>query len=282
MIASGSILILKVPGTTISKSFVVENFAGKLLLAQVHNPYARLHIAEHGIEYRNNTPQGNNLFALQAKGHNRYSLVASVRDKATKSETMFGITISADGVCGVVDINAIRPDTVDKCLYYEFDLCIEEISVDGVMIREVGVPKFNFEKWHLRRLLHEGFLHLNNIIDSTVLEECIATINHELGLPGRIVAGGIQEGEALGKLAGNLSNCAAVRNILLTGKAQAVLNAVFGADNYENSNLSAQIALRFPELNKTSIVDSSKIGKRVNGHILATLSLLFTWYPFRT
>lgn len=271
MIASGSILILKIPGTTVRNSFVVENFAGKLLLAQVHNPYARLHISERGLEYRSNTPQGNNLFTLQANGCNRFSLVASLRDKSTKAETTFGLSISAEGVCGIVDMRAISPETVDEGLCYEFDVCIEEASADGVTVREVGVPVFSFEQWQLRRLLHEGFLRLNNTIDSTVLEECIATINHELGLPGRIVAGGIQEGEALGKLAGNLSNCAAVKNVL-TGKAQAVLNAVFGADNYGNSNLSAQIALRFPELNKPSSLESSKIGKHVISLIRSTSS----------
>lgn len=260
MIESGSILILKVPGTNLSKSFVVENFAGKLLLAQVHNPYARLHFAPHCIDYRSNTPQGNNLFTLQPNDCNRFSLVITLRDKAAKKDTTFGLALDAEGMCAMVDLSNISSLCKDKGLCYEFDICVEEMSAEGVVSRSIGVPMFCFEKWQLRRILHEGYIRLRNIIDHAALEECIRTINHELGLPGKIVAGGIQEGEALGKLAGNLSNCAAVRRVL-TGQAQAVLNAVFGVDNYENKNLSAQIALRFPELDKNLEIDSSKIGK---------------------
>lgn len=260
MIASGSTLLLNVPGTNISKSFIVENFAGKLLLAQPSNPYARLHVGPDGLDYRSNTPQGNNLFTLQPNACSRHSVLITLRDKATKKDITFGLAIDGIGMCSMVDMQNI--DANNEGLCYEFDISVEDKSAEGVVVRGIGIPSFNFEKWQMRRFLLEGYLHLHNIIDAVALEECIATINHELGLPGKIVAGGIQEGEALGKLAGNLSNCAAVRNIL-TGKAQAVLNAVFGRDNYESNNLSAQIALRFPELDKTSVVDSAKIGKEV-------------------
>jgi len=274
MIGTGSVLTLKELKSKSAKSFLVENFAGKLLLAQPGNPYARLHAAIDGLEYKSGTPQSNNLFSLNEKGAGQYSLTTFLRDKTSKKDIMLTLGVDAEGVWHAVD------PVSDNATVCTFHVEVEEPSQTGRVKRDLSVPPFEFEKWQVRRLLHEGYLQVAGVVDCAALDECLAMINHELGLPGRIVAGGIQEGEALGKLAGNLSNCSAVRGVL-AGKMQSVLNAVFGEDNFENSNLSAQIAMRFPELNKPAELESSNIGELTAAvRIIGLSKCLLTIAPF--
>jgi hypothetical protein len=103
-----------------------------------------------------------------------------------------------------------------------------------------------YQKWELRRFVLEGYLQLSSVVDEERAAACIIALNHELGRPGKVVDGGIQEGHRLGKLAGDLSNCSAVRD-LLQGKVAAAIDGLFGEHSCERGNLSAQIAFRFPE-----------------------------------
>lgn len=257
-IASGSIIRLRAPAGYVEATFLVENFAGKLLLAQPEQPYARLNLTTDGPVYRSSTPHGNNMFQLTVAGSNTYSLIATLKEKSDKKDLNFALALSRDGTISMVALNSDGKSKPEDCIVFGIEI---EGGTSGVAGKVFGVPLFSFHKWQLRRFLSEGYLQFSGLTDSSAIEECITTINHELGIPGRIVAGGIQETESLGKLAGNLSNCSAVRNVL-GGKVRAMLNAVFGVDNFESHNLSAQIALRFPELIRPSFPgDEVELGK---------------------
>jgi hypothetical protein len=108
--------------------------------------------------------------------------------------------------------------------------------------------KYVFKQWQIRRFISEGYLQIPSVVQKEKIDECVRQLNHHLGKPGDIVAGGVQGGEQLGKFTGHLSNCPAVKE-LLKGQVKLILSALFGgASGYESSNLSAQIAYRFPEL----------------------------------
>ena len=61
------------------------------------------------------------------------------------------------------------------------------------------------------------------------------------------VTAGVQSKDKLGKFSGEMSNNEIIRD-LFYGKVESVIDALLNRDNYDTSNLNAQIAYRFPEL----------------------------------
>jgi hypothetical protein len=72
-------------------------------------------------------------------------------------------------------------------------------------------------------------------------------LNHHLGLPGSIVPGGSQSGQKLGKFEGKISQHKEILG-LLSGDVLRWAEALMGPGNLDISVLSAQVAMRFPEL----------------------------------
>ena len=70
-------------------------------------------------------------------------------------------------------------------------------------------------------------------------------LNHNLGVPGAILPGGSQTG--LGKLGGRLTQDETILS-LFSGEVLQWAEAFLGIGNVDMSALSAQIAMRFPEL----------------------------------
>jgi hypothetical protein len=58
---------------------------------------------------------------------------------------------------------------------------------------------------------------------------------------------GVQSKDKLGKFSGEMSNNEIIRDVFY-GKVESVIDALLDRDNYDKSNLNAQIAYRFPEL----------------------------------
>lgn len=58
---------------------------------------------------------------------------------------------------------------------------------------------------------------------------------------------GVQSKDELGKFSGEMSNNEIIRDVFY-GKVESVIDALLDRDNYDKSNLNAQIAYRFPEL----------------------------------
>ncbi len=116
---------------------------------------------------------------------------------------------------------------------------IKPTSLRAVEVRE----RYQLCSWQLNRFVLEGYLHLPNIVDEKLVFECNKKLNHYLGLPNFLVAGGAQLG--LGKLAGSASNCKEVKD-LIAPKVLDILESLLGGP-CDLDNISGQIAFRFPE-----------------------------------
>eukprot|EP01038_Epipyxis_sp_PR26KG_P014226 gene14226-19089_t len=101
------------------------------------------------------------------------------------------------------------------------------------------------KKSHFRRFVLEGYLHIPNVINKQSLDSCLSEFNRTLGIPNALVRGGVQSN--FGKFPGHLSNNNVIRDLFKTN-IENILDELFGENNYENSNISAQIAFRFPEI----------------------------------
>jgi hypothetical protein len=62
-----------------------------------------------------------------------------------------------------------------------------------------------------------------------------------------LIYSGVQSKDKLGKFSGEMSNNEIIRDVFY-GKVESVIDALLDRDNYDKSNLNAQIAYRFPEL----------------------------------
>lgn len=95
-----------------------------------------------------------------------------------------------------------------------------------------------------RSFMEHGYLQIRDVVPMRLVNAALRRINHELGIPGRMVDGGV-EGSA--KLAGNVSNSEDVLNLFYLSDACKVADALLGAGNVAAPK-GAQIAMRFPEL----------------------------------
>lgn len=105
------------------------------------------------------------------------------------------------------------------------------------------------ERWELRRFMTDGYVQLSNMVDMDAVFSCQQLFMHCLGIPGTITPGGAQVG--YGKLAGSFSNCREVRALLGSpGRVVRVVEELFGQHGSLDglNDISAQIAMRFPEL----------------------------------
>ncbi|TYZ65337.1 hypothetical protein PybrP1_012661 [[Pythium] brassicae (nom. inval.)] len=96
-----------------------------------------------------------------------------------------------------------------------------------------------------RSFMQNGYLQVRGAVSLALVDAALRRINHELGVPGRMVDGGVEEGSA--KLAGNVSNSEEVLNLFHLSDARKYAEALVGAGKVRPPT-GAQLALRFPEL----------------------------------
>ena len=311
-IQSGSFLVLNNAHGV--KELLVENLGGSLLLAESRNPYFRMHVDLNAItpaaaettgtfadsypqafvSFRNNSPQMNNMFTLKRIKSNLYALVTSIRkDRNSKSDSVFavGFDVLGNYYTQMLETLDFVSNHGENCFLFQVSFTTSPSAetgsgtcVTGAVPHYLTAPLYSFEKWQLRRFVMEGYLHIPEVANMDAVRNCLAVLNHELGVPGRVMAGGVQP--QLGKLGGELSNCAAVRAVfhgrvegdievycilyemsanvgyrtllcrhllLKCNFVLGVINALLGANGCEKNHLSAQIAFRFPECNKGDV-----------------------------
>lgn len=95
-----------------------------------------------------------------------------------------------------------------------------------------------------RSFMQNGYLQIRNVVPLPFVNAALRRINHDLGIPGRMVDGGV-EGSA--KLAGNVSNCEEVLNLFYLSDACKYVEALIGRGKVVPPK-GAQVAMRFPEL----------------------------------
>lgn len=92
--------------------------------------------------------------------------------------------------------------------------------------------------------MRNGYLQIRDAVPMKLVNAALRRINHELGVPGRMIDGGV---EGAAKLAGNTSNCDAILNLFNLSDARSYAESLIGPGRVA-APLGAQIALRFPEL----------------------------------
>jgi hypothetical protein len=253
MFQSGDRISLKDARFGVVKELVVENLGGKFLFAALTNPYDRLFVhikarkhdsdflptpperIEFEVSFQPGTPKRNNTFTVveQFDGTCQFQTFVS------------GFNLNVPVAIGVNSTGEWTPAMPLKTSGDESLNFFVVATKSTGFTRDVTVMPYVFQKWELRRLVLEGFLRITNVIDPEAVSNCLALLNGALGIPGRVTAGGVQE-QGFGKLAGDFSNSSIVRS-LLRGRSLGILTSLLGAHGFDATNISAQIAFRFPE-----------------------------------
>lgn len=119
-------------------------------------------------------------------------------------------------------------------------------------------------RWQVRRFAMEGYLQVPALIPLSVVSEVRRLLHCQLGQVGSLVAGGIQGG-SFGKFGGEMSTHPKIRSLVTKTSLKDILEAAFlGAPIHQLSNLSAQIAFRFPEMPSSS--SSSTASRDIDWH----------------
>lgn len=95
-----------------------------------------------------------------------------------------------------------------------------------------------------RSFMRNGYLQIRGAVALPLANAALRRINHDLGIPGSMIDGGV-EGSV--KLAGNTSNSDAILDLYYLSDACKYVEALVGAGQVVPPQ-GAQIALRFPEL----------------------------------
>ncbi|POM63717.1 Protein involved in biosynthesis of mitomycin antibiotics/polyketide fumonisin [Phytophthora palmivora] len=95
-----------------------------------------------------------------------------------------------------------------------------------------------------RSFMQNGYLQIRGAVPLTLANAALRRINHDLGIPGSMIDGGV---EGAIKLAGNTSNCDAILDLYYLSDVCKYVEALVGTDQVVPPQ-GAQIALRFPEL----------------------------------
>lgn len=200
-----------------SEFLVDMKSATSLTLARPSKPYSRLRITATGSIEVSSDAGKSCIFVIE--GENAMALRSSVKHEGK----YFYLSLDDSGnLCTVSNAT-----TVPIQFASSFPLCI-------------------LTAYHKRRFISEGYLHFSQLVSEKDVFQAQRYLMHCLGQPGAVVAGGAQPG--MGKLAGRTSNAPEIQR-LLQGSVVQLLDELFGPNSVDNlTNMSAQIALRFPEL----------------------------------
>ncbi|KAK1939287.1 hypothetical protein P3T76_008671 [Phytophthora citrophthora] len=95
-----------------------------------------------------------------------------------------------------------------------------------------------------RSFIQNGYLQIRGAVPLPLANAALRRINHDLGIPGNMIDGGV---EGAIKLAGNTSNSDAILDLYSLSDVCKYVEALVGVDQVIPPQ-GAQIALRFPEL----------------------------------
>lgn len=213
------------------KVIIDEKKSGTYTLASIAEPYTRYRLRDDGRIDSSEVVGKNSFFEIEEISRDEIYIKGTIKSKDTTS-TLYLYPHNG----------ALLSSSSPTIIKFE----IEKLSIVSLAAIPNEYPPL--DAWLKRRFVHEGYLHIPNGVSKSKVEKCQRLLMHNLGIPGAIVAGGAQEG--LGKLAGSLSNSVEVRELLLGEKILSIIGNLMGGQKNIDcvTNLSAQIALRFPEL----------------------------------
>lgn len=213
--------------------FLIDVKGQNIILGKVDQPYTRINIRQND-EVEFNDEAKFSMFVLEELD-NRISAKVIGRKPSY-------LIINSEGQLEIVSCFDATTDCVIRLLDNNGHRCLSSMS-----------PLLDHQQFYLRRLAVDGFVVLDQIIDKDLITNCQRTLMHNLGVPGKVVAGGAQVG--LGKLEGSMSNCIEIRS-LITHQLLSVLEEFFGSRQVDLESCNhAQIALRFPQINGTKLTE---------------------------
>ena len=262
LLITGTVIQLQVQGKDFTKDLLIERIGRKFLFAEVSNPYHRLHIYfkddnNCNVRFMVGSPSRENTFQLIETLGGLATFIIELQNK-DKAKNVVSCALALDDNehwCAIPLVSEC--DRYDKsCEFIVKAVCAgDSLSLP----RPLFLPEHQFTRWELQRFVLEGYLKISSLADKIDVDNCTATLNYEIGIPGRLVSGGVQDEHSLGKFSGDMSNSGVVRK-LLGGRVAAAVDALIGRGNYNKANLSAQIAYRFPEPREKAKSKSPRIG----------------------
>jgi hypothetical protein len=284
------------------REFYIETFQKMVMFCSVHDSSMKLLVKkDRQVSFeRCSFPGPNNMFNMQIIDQCRRIVEIRHNQKASKTEKGLDVLflgIDQEGRHIVLSHQEREREMIYSTRYYfslhqqsyppssEIDFFDSFLRVQALEHVFASSPKrFQLSQWQLRRFISEGYLILPGIVPQYKVSQCLRRLFNQLGQPQGVVAGGIQtqlplsaqglvgEGERergaegyepLGKLDGHASNCREVR-ALFEGEVEAVARALLRHET--SQNLSAQLALRFPEM-----LYGSRLSKRIYSTLSSTL-----------
>mmetsp|Transcript_2849 Transcript_2849/g.3999 ORF Transcript_2849/g.3999 Transcript_2849/m.3999 type:complete len:455 (-) Transcript_2849:25-1389(-) len=228
----------------------------KFTLAQINSPYCKLNVCKKTLQvfFQNGTPCRDNIFCLQPcreETENVNVLRTHSAMKVTGNVTDNYVCVGVDSLGNLQASSYHLLKSSSNCFQFQTSFT-KTSSLSATLTTYDHNISFRCQKWQYRRFLNEGYLHLSNIVERSKIDSCRSLLIRSLGVPGSIVAGGVQ-GEGIGKFAGGLCNRKEIMQ-LLEGKLGAVIVCFLGSNGFDNTHIGAQIAFRFPEtpLNRTN------------------------------
>lgn len=126
------------------------------------------------------------------------------------------------------------------------DVASTEAPTISLMTETVERARVLLSKPQLRRFVLEGYLHLSNVISLQEIQIVRKLLHYQLGQIGSLVPGAIQGGN-YGKFGGEMTNHPALRSLVVNTQLRPILEQLLGSSIFNQSNLSCQVAFRFPE-----------------------------------
>lgn len=149
------------------------------------------------------------------------------------------------GVLQVLDVvSESEASSVSGTIFKVYRAEITEV-VRG--IEQIMLPRTFLNKLQLRRFVSEGYLQLPSLIPVKEIQAVRKLLHHQLGQVGSLVPGAIQGGN-YGKFGGEMTNHPKLRELVVRTQLRNVLEELLGAAIFNMTNLSCQVAFRFPEL----------------------------------
>lgn len=281
---TGDVLCLQDEVFQHSVHFLLEAVSSStFLFAKLEQPYQRLHITSKEVVFKTSSPNRDNLLFLEENPANGSVVIrTNNKDKPASTSSIsknynhppaivnnWYLGISHDGELTTIPFTSTVLSTsvetrgmisccfqvVEVLPYSAFSAAAGNSSSSSSSLQAIKSPSnYHIPYYQLQRFVVEGYMHLSEVLSTSLINQLNNYLLHHLGQVGTLVLGGVQGGNT-GKFPGNVSNSEEIRQVI--DKVQDILREIihpFGQANpeddviYNQKNASAQIAFRYPQL----------------------------------
>lgn len=204
--------------------------------------------------FKSSRPNRNNIFVFEptsAIGGDLYRIrtLFGKDSSAQLHKSAWYIALSETGELTaslVQENNDCNDPTAVFVIQQYSDVASTESPTISLKTEPVERARALLSKPQLRRFVLEGYLHLSNVISLQEIQTVRKLLHYQLGQIGSLVPGAIQGGN-YGKFGGEMTNHPALRSLVVNTQLRPILEQLLGSSIFNQSNLSCQVAFRFPE-----------------------------------